>query len=580
MIITRIARAAAAVGAALLAVSFVPAPPARAAVALGPVNPVRVDLDGHPANSGFLAFIEGDVALNADESEGTLALGGDLSFGTTYNISAGATPADSTFTAPGDSLPTFLYVGGGMQWAGSSILRVLNNGFTKVADTATYSAYNVDSNGAASNYRITQPAAGFEASPHIEGTTNQQTPASIGTPVPSSLIDIPGAFALYRELTTQLGGCEANAFLTNPDTGAPLPEPVPAGTRGRLELTAGQTNVLNLTAADFANLSEITFGSSPTDQTPLIVNVIGSAFAGNIPNQAGISGSQAPYMLWNFPQASSIEVTGGATIEGTLYAPNAALHWQPTQNIEGNVIAKSFVHGPTTLSTTPRELHDFPFATNVSCDAADPTGTLTLVKNVVNTGGGTAVPGDWTLTATGPSTVTGDGNSEEVTEVPVDAGDYELTESGGPAEYQEGTWTCSGAAMDGPAVVTVPDGGDVVCEITNTFVPPTVPPSPPITETPTAPTSPTSSPSPTSSESPTTSAIVTAPSTFSTTSTFSSIATVTTTTTFAADGGSGGQGGLADTGVSVLPPLLLGGGLVVVGITLIVAVGRRRRGVH
>ncbi len=222
---------------------------------------MRVDLDGHPANSGFLAFVEGDVALNADESEGTLALGGNLSFATTYNIAA-RVPAGSTFTAPGDSGPTFLYVGGGMQWAGSSILRVLNNGFTKIADTTTYSGHDVDGNGTASNYRITEPGAGFEASPHIEGTTNQQTAASIQTPVPSSLIDIPGAFSLYRELTTQLGACQANAFLTNPDTGAPLPEPIPPGTRGRLELTPGQTNVLNLTAADLANLSEITFDDS------------------------------------------------------------------------------------------------------------------------------------------------------------------------------------------------------------------------------------------------------------------------------------------------------------------------------
>src|ERR1700712_5341874 len=103
---------------------------AKAAVGLASVNPVRVDLAGHPANTGFLAFVDGDVSLNADESEGTVALGGNLSFGTPYNIVGGAAPIDPTFTAAGDALPTYLYVGGGMNWtnSGSSVLRVLNSG--------------------------------------------------------------------------------------------------------------------------------------------------------------------------------------------------------------------------------------------------------------------------------------------------------------------------------------------------------------------------------------------------------------------------------------------------------------------
>ena len=89
----------------IAATLFVPATPAHAVTLLAPVNPVRVDLDGHPANTGFLTFVEGDVLLNADESEGTLALGGNLSFGTTYNVAAdlSASRSDSTFSADGDA---------------------------------------------------------------------------------------------------------------------------------------------------------------------------------------------------------------------------------------------------------------------------------------------------------------------------------------------------------------------------------------------------------------------------------------------------------------------------------------------
>ncbi len=51
------------------------APSAHALVV--PVNPVTVKVGGHRANSGFLVFVEHDVTLRNDESEGTMAMGGE-----------------------------------------------------------------------------------------------------------------------------------------------------------------------------------------------------------------------------------------------------------------------------------------------------------------------------------------------------------------------------------------------------------------------------------------------------------------------------------------------------------------------
>ena len=199
-------RARAAVTAALLVATSLAAVVVTSgpAQALAPVNPVRVAVGGHPANSGFLVFVEGDVSLRSDESEGTMAAGGDLIIRSNYNIAAGSPPVDSTFTAPGDSGPTFLYVGGGIDWpvTGASV-NVENSGFTKVADTSTYSAFNRDNNNALVNYRLVPKGSPYNSSPFIDGRTNAQTPASIGTPVPSNLIDIPAAFATYRNLTVR-----------------------------------------------------------------------------------------------------------------------------------------------------------------------------------------------------------------------------------------------------------------------------------------------------------------------------------------------------------------------------------------
>ena len=114
-----------------------------------------------------------------------------------------------------------------------------------------------------------------------------------------------------------------------------------------------------------------------------------------------------------------------------------------------------------------------PLGGTVTCtiDNNDDGAELTLVKEVVNgTTGGTAVPGNWTLTADGPTPVEGNGNTPAVTGQPVDPGDYTLSESGGPAGYTAGEWSCVNGGD--PAVpgdeITVSLGDDWTCRITNT----------------------------------------------------------------------------------------------------------------
>ncbi|MBD9437859.1 isopeptide-forming domain-containing fimbrial protein, partial [Pseudoxanthomonas sp. PXM03] len=95
---------------------------------------------------------------------------------------------------------------------------------------------------------------------------------------------------------------------------------------------------------------------------------------------------------------------------------------------------------------------------------------LTLVKNVLNDDGGTAVATAWTLTATGSAqTVSGTSGSAAVTNVAVPVGTYALSEAGGPAGYTAGTYSC--VVNDGAAIVSdsiALAGGDVAtCTITN-----------------------------------------------------------------------------------------------------------------
>ncbi len=105
---------------------------------------------------------------------------------------------------------------------------------------------------------------------------------------------------------------------------------------------------------------------------------------------------------------------------------------------------------------------------DVTCTVVndDEPGTLTLVKEVVNDDGGTAEATEWTLTADGPTSITGTTGAAEVTGATVDAGAYDLSEAGGPVGYTAGDWDCGSATLEG-ATVTVPNGGDVTCTIVN-----------------------------------------------------------------------------------------------------------------
>ncbi|WP_092963386.1 hypothetical protein [Agromyces sp. CF514] len=106
--------------------------------------------------------------------------------------------------------------------------------------------------------------------------------------------------------------------------------------------------------------------------------------------------------------------------------------------------------------------------------------TLTLEKSVA---GGSADPSDWTLIATGPTTITGNGAVGPET---VDAGVYELTESStatGSPDYVPDFWVCSGENYDsswlvqtgeGAAELTLPLAADVTCTLVNAYTPPTL----------------------------------------------------------------------------------------------------------
>jgi hypothetical protein len=91
--------------------------------------------------------------------------------------------------------------------------------------------------------------------------------------------------------------------------------------------------------------------------------------------------------------------------------------------------------------------------------------SLTLIKHVTNNNGGGAVAGDWTLTADGPTTISGTGGA--VSDGTFSAGTYTLSESGGPDGYDASEWSCTGDVTNTGDSLTIGLGQSATCEITN-----------------------------------------------------------------------------------------------------------------
>lgn len=100
------------------------------------------------------------------------------------------------------------------------------------------------------------------------------------------------------------------------------------------------------------------------------------------------------------------------------------------------------------------------------CTTVTSNTSLTLVKKVINDDGGSAIPANWTLTASGPTGFSGAGPSVSSGEG-FAAGTYNLSEGGGPAGYSASSWDCVGGNQVDGDTVMLGQGESATCTITN-----------------------------------------------------------------------------------------------------------------
>ena len=172
------------------------------------------------------------------------------------------------------------------------------------------------------------------------------------------------------------------------------------------------------------------------------------------------------------PGAWTLTATGPTTITGatgtapvTAAAVSAGTYVLSEAGPAGYTASAWSCTGGGTLTGSSLVLTPGVSAT-CTIDNNDQPASLTLVKTVTNDSGGTAAPAAWTLTATGPTTITGATGTAPVTAASVSAGTYVLSEAG-PAGYTASAWSCTGGGtLTGSSLVLTP-GVSATCTIDN-----------------------------------------------------------------------------------------------------------------
>lgn len=304
---------------------------------------------------GFNVFLENGAYLSTNETDGPVAMGGDLTLAGNYQVS---TNNAGNFFVGG--VKVSLVIGGKIIYQSGNSLQVNQNGYVKIGDGSGSHVWYKDPNNATPPIQITA-GANYNSSPRIQLQANAPSlgVSSLNNPVlQGGLINFGTAFTALRLNSTAIAACTNNAYLTNANgqtiSNVGLPNQV------KINLNNG-INYLNVSGSDLNNVQVFTYVNQPSASKILVVNVNApGSFTWNVWNQAGIGLTQCPYIIYNFYNTTHLNIAGSSTIEGTVLAPFADVKKTVNQsNIEGQVIAMSLMH-------SGGEMHHAPFTPTVT----------------------------------------------------------------------------------------------------------------------------------------------------------------------------------------------------------------------
>lgn len=322
----------------------------------------------------FNVFLANDATLSTNESDGPVAIGGNLTVAGNYQVATHG----STFMVNG--YPVGLVVGKGVKLQ-KGILQVNSNTYAKIgacegnASSDALKVWYRDNNNAYSTIRVTESTGSYGNDPYVLINTNANSSTEINTPVcKDNIIAFADAFTTLKASSSGLSQKTDNVSLTNAN-GNPLDV---TNLPGQVYINLNSSvNVWNIKGSDLNRIQTLSYSNDnnkkPSADRVLVINVdAAGTFVWNTPNQSGV-GSGTPYILWNFYNTATLEIEGNSTISGSVLAPSADVVKTVNQsNIEGQLIANSFVH-------SGGEMHFFPFSATIPA-----TSSMTISGNVFN----------------------------------------------------------------------------------------------------------------------------------------------------------------------------------------------------
>ena len=244
----------------------------------------------------------------------------------------------------------------------SGLLTVVNpDYYTKIGNSNGSVTWYFDELNAPAPMRVT-PNATYNSSSRIQ--MNNSSPSygvdAGNNPVyESNLLDFASAFQSMRTNSTNLALNSNNAVLED-DNGNSITNTTLTN-HTEIVLNNG-VNYLNISGADLNSTSIFEAQRAANSDRILIVNVDApGTFNWNVWEQRGFAAIDSPYILYNFPNTTELNIIGSQEIYGTVFAPFAAIEKSVNkEDIYGQVIAKSFIHDGGTI-------HCQKFAASTTC---------------------------------------------------------------------------------------------------------------------------------------------------------------------------------------------------------------------
>jgi hypothetical protein len=221
-------------------------------------------------------------------------------------------------------------------------------------------------------------------------------------------------------------------------------------------------NQLTIAAADAGNTITCTITNTFTPNPAKL------GLAKNVVNNGGGSATAAQFTL----TATGPTIISGPAPVAAVNAP-VGVYTLTESSLIGYTAGLFSCSGGGTLAGNLLTIAAADAGKTITCTITNTfnPAKLGLVKNVVNTGGGTASASAFTLTATSGSTIIS--GPAPVAAVNAPLGVYTLTESS-VTDYTAGLFSCSGGGILAGNLLTIAAadaGKTITCTITNTYTP-------------------------------------------------------------------------------------------------------------